>query len=144
MICHCRQSVTGGWLPLVSSRPVVIFPAAVPRCLLANTKLYCLVTEDYVLHLLEVWPWASEQSHFRDVRHRVRMTVELQASWRLFAKSKLLLSADLVLFLLRFVFLSQNQPHWCWKKCEKNTHTSTRTKRYCTFINCACKILAYL
>jgi len=34
-----------GRLPLLSARPVVTFPAAEHHCLLAGTKLYCLVTE---------------------------------------------------------------------------------------------------
>jgi len=35
----------GGRLPLLSARPVVTSPAAEHHCLLAGTKLYCLVTE---------------------------------------------------------------------------------------------------
>ena len=35
----------GGRLPLFSARPVVTFPAAEHHRPLANTKLYCLVTE---------------------------------------------------------------------------------------------------
>ena len=35
----------GGWLPLLSARPAVTFPVAAHHCLLAGTKLYCLVTE---------------------------------------------------------------------------------------------------
>ena len=34
-----------GRLPLLSTRPVVTFPAAEHHCPLAGTKLYCLVTE---------------------------------------------------------------------------------------------------
>jgi len=44
-----RRQVTishppGGRLPLLSTRPVVTFPASPP---LAGTKLYCLVTEEH-------------------------------------------------------------------------------------------------
>ena len=35
----------GGRLPLLSARPVVTSPAAEHHCPLADTKLYCLVTE---------------------------------------------------------------------------------------------------
>jgi len=35
----------GGTLTLLFARPAVTFPAAEHHCLLAGTKLYCLVTE---------------------------------------------------------------------------------------------------
>ena len=40
-VCH----PPGVRLPLLSARPAVTFPAAEHHCLLAGTKLYCLVTE---------------------------------------------------------------------------------------------------
>ena len=36
-----------GRLPLLSARPAVTFPAVEHHRLLADTKLYCLVTEAY-------------------------------------------------------------------------------------------------
>jgi len=42
----------GGRLPLLSIRPLVTFPATEHHCLLAGTKLYCLVTEAHACEQL--------------------------------------------------------------------------------------------
>jgi len=39
----------GGRLPLLSARPVVIFPVAEHYRPLASTKLYCLVSEAHIV-----------------------------------------------------------------------------------------------
>ena len=46
----------GGRLPLLFARPAVTntYPAEEHHCLLAGTKLYCLVTEARVLHILSL------------------------------------------------------------------------------------------
>jgi len=43
-----------GKLPLFSTRPAVTFPDEECHCLLASTKLYCLVTEAYGVSGLEL------------------------------------------------------------------------------------------
>ena len=45
-------SIDERWTPLLSARPAVTFPAEEHHCLLAGTRLYCLVTEAHRCKLL--------------------------------------------------------------------------------------------